>query len=76
MSGHYAEDGRHICTCGEPTVYQSFSGGREFYCEACDGGGYYPEGEGGPQARLLATKDGSYKLRRRMYDEIARRKTA
>jgi hypothetical protein len=75
MSGYYDEmTGRHYCDCGAPTVYQMFSGGEEFYCESCGNQARYPEGEGGPRARLLAEPDGAPKLRRMMYDEIARRK--
>jgi hypothetical protein len=55
-------------------MYQSFSGGREWYCPGCEGGGKYPEGDGGPRARLLSVPDGAEKLRRIMYEEIARRK--
>ena len=76
VSGYYDESGSHRCeTCDRPTVYQSFSGGREFYCLHCDYDGLYPDGEGGPRARLLSEPDGAYKLRRQMYDEIAKRKS-
>lgn len=74
MSGHYDDQGRHICGCGEPTHYAAFSGGREFYCEACDDNGYYPEGDGGPRARLLDQgADGVAVLRAQMDQELARR---
>jgi hypothetical protein len=75
MSGYYDETGAHICDCGEPTVYQMFSGGTELYCKACECQGRYPEGDGGPRARLLAEPDGALRLRRMMYEEIARRKS-
>jgi hypothetical protein len=74
VSGYYEADGTHRCDCGAATTYQSMSGGSEFYCPSCDDNGLYPEGEGGPRARLLTQPDGKEKLRRIMYDEIARRK--
>ena len=75
MSGYYADDGTHHCDCGAATVYQMFSGGKEFYCGECGNQAYYPDGEGGPRARLLSEPDGAPKLRRMMYEEIARRKS-
>lgn len=75
MSGFYDEDGRHICEwCGNPTTYQILSGGKEFWCPTCETQGPYPEGEGGPIGRMFAEPDGAKKVRRLMYDEIARRK--
>lgn len=64
----------HRCpSCGEPTVYQSFSGGREFYCAACDNHGMYEQGEAPRRAQMLA--DGRVdELRTEMRQEIARRK--
>lgn len=73
MSGYYDPDGRHHCPCGAESVYQMFSGGREFYCPDCEMQAFYPEGKGGPRVRLLAEADGAFKLRRMMYDEIGRR---
>jgi hypothetical protein len=36
-------DGSHRCpVCGNPTVYQAFSGGKEWYCKTCDETGLYP----------------------------------
>lgn len=74
MSGHYDEGGRHICPCGAPSTYQMFSGGKEFYCPSCGTQGTYPEGDGGPRARLLTIEDGALKLRRMVYEEMGRRK--
>ena len=71
---HYDEYGRHICDCGAPTTYQSFSGGREFYCPSCENNGLYPEGDGGPRARLLAQPNGAVALRAQMDQELARRR--
>ena len=60
--------------CGGPTVYQTFSGGREWYCEACDTTGEYPEGGPGlPRATLLRTPEGAVALRAQMDQELARR---
>jgi hypothetical protein len=61
--------------CGGPTVYQSFSGGREWYCEACDTTGEYPtDGPGLPRATLLRTPEGTVALRAQMDQELARLK--
>lgn len=74
-NGYYAEDGRHVCRCGAHTRYAAMSGGREFYCEGCGNNGFYPDGDGGPRARLLdAGPDGIALLRAQMDQEIARRK--
>jgi hypothetical protein len=63
--------------CGGPTVYQSFSGGREWYCEACDTTGTYPkDGPGLPRATLLRTPEGTVALRAQMDQELARRAEA
>lgn len=64
----------HRCpSCGELTVYQSFSGGREFYCKGCDNHGMYEAGEAPPRAQMLA--DGRVdELRAQMREEIVRRK--
>ena len=73
--GYYDEEGRHHCECGTPTHYQMFSGGEEFYCPNCEIQGLYPEGEGGPRARLLAQgPDGIALLRAQLDQELARRK--
>jgi hypothetical protein len=74
-NGYYREDGKHVCRCGVLTRYQILSGGREFFCEACGTNGIYPEGDGGPRARLLDQgPDGIALLRAQMDQEIARRK--
>lgn len=71
----YYEDGKHHCECGELSRYRHMSGGQEFYCEACGMEAYYPEGKGGPRARLLSQgPDGIALLRAQMDQEIARRK--
>lgn len=73
--GFYGEEGTHFCPCGEPSRYQMFSGGTEWWCESCGAEGTYPEGEGGPRARLLAQgPDGVALLRAQMDQELARRK--
>lgn len=62
--------------CGGPTQYQMFSGGREFYCPACETTGSYPEeGEGLPRATLLRNGEaGLTALRAQMDQELARRR--
>lgn len=68
-------DNCHRCSLGHPTRYQSFSGGREYYCPICGEDGIYPdEGDNLPWATLLRTADGRELLRSMMRDEIARRK--
>lgn len=67
-------DYRHRCpNCDAETVYQAFSGGREWYCEACDNNGLYPEhGAGLPRATLLRTEAGRIALKAQMDQELAR----
>jgi hypothetical protein len=75
QSDHYDEAGRHVCSCGAFTRYQSMSGGTEYFCQACGMEGIYPAGDGGPRARLLNQgPDGIALLRAQMDQEIARRK--
>lgn len=63
----------HCCPqCGAETVYQRFSGGREWYCERCDINGEYPPDGPLPRATLLATPEGRVALRAQMDQEIAR----
>lgn len=65
---------QHMCPwCGNPTRYQSFSGGREWWCDTCKGDGMYEEGEAPPRLQMLA--DGRIdELRAEMHEEIAHRK--
>lgn len=73
--GYYDDEGKHRCSCGALTRYRMFSGGSEFYCESCGMEALYPEGDGGPRARLLTQgPDGIALLRAQMDQEIARRK--
>lgn len=72
--GYYDRDGAHHCSCGEPSRYQMFSGGAEFYCPACGMNANYPAGDGGPRARLLQTESGRESLRQQLDEEIARRR--
>jgi hypothetical protein len=75
VSGYYREsDGKHICDCGAETVYQSLSGGREYYCENCENQGLYPEGEGGPRARILTQPGGADIIRAQMDKYFAEQK--
>lgn len=54
----------HLCPgCHEPTVYQLFSGGREWYCGTCDMDGQYPDGRAPSRAALLTTTEGRAALR-------------
>lgn len=77
VSDYYDESGKHICSCGKPTTYQILSGGKEFYCKTCGNNGYYPEGEGGPIARLLAGSESDReRLKQMVYAEIKKRKNS
>ena len=67
MSAHCCPD------CGEKTVYQAFSGGREWYCAHCDSNGLYPADETPPRCALLQTPEGRVALRAQMDQELARR---
>ena len=62
-------------SCGAPTVYQAFSGGREYWCPACADNGDYPAtGDHLPRATLLRTPAGVAALREQMdaaLDQIA-----
>jgi hypothetical protein len=63
--------------CGTETDYQSFSGGREWFCPGCEANGNYPEdAEGLPRATLLRTEEGRIALRAQMDQELARRADA
>jgi hypothetical protein len=65
-------DGPHRCpNCGEPTVYQAFSGGREWYCDPCDMNGEYPATmPSPPRATLLQTQEGVAELRRQIREHF------
>lgn len=66
----------HLCPeCGGETVYQVFSGGKEFVCPHCGFSGEYQDGEAPPRAALLRTEGGRDLLRSEMRVELARRKT-
>ena len=72
MSGYYNEEGRHCCpACGNYTHYASMSGGREWRCD-CGMEGWYPEGKGGPRARLLDQPGGLEELKRQMQEHFAK----
>jgi len=74
-NGYYDEDdGFHRCYKGHKTVYQLFSGGREFYCEKCDYVGFYPPGEVRIRAHLLQTPEGVEIFKKEMREELDRRK--
>jgi uncharacterized Zn finger protein (UPF0148 family) len=66
----------HRCpSCGAPTVYQAFSGGREFYCPGCGNQGIYPdEAPVPPRVAMLRTAEGREQLRRDARAEAARRR--
>lgn len=60
--------------CGADTDYQLFSGGREWYCPACDADGSYPDDAPTIRAHLLRTAEGRVALRAQADQEIARLK--
>lgn len=63
---------RHRCPhCQHPTTYQSFSGGREWYCDNCKEDGRYEPGEDPlPRAILLQTTSGRIQLRDEMTHKL------
>lgn len=65
----------HLCpNCRTPTVYQVFSGGKEWYCEPCDMNGEYPEGQTPRRVKMLQSPEGIAALRAEMGQEMARRR--
>lgn len=61
----------HVCPqCGTATVYQVFSGGKEWYCEGCGADGSYPEGKAPSRAGLLATAEGRAALKEQMHTHL------
>lgn len=63
----------HVCPhCGTVTVYQTFSGGREWACPGCEAEGEYPGGVAPSRAGLLATPEGRRELREQMRGELDR----
>jgi 8-oxo-dGTP diphosphatase len=64
----------HRCpACNERTTYQSYSGGREFYCPGCGNHGLYEPGEAPRRVQMLA-EGRIEELRVEMREEIARRR--
>jgi ribosomal protein L37AE/L43A len=62
----------HLCPeCATPTVYQVFSGGREWFCENCEATGHYPQGQAPRRARMLQTEEGRTALRAEMDQHLA-----
>lgn len=64
----------YLCPDGHETVYQAFSGGREWYCETCGNNGLYdydamPESER-PRAWRLTQPGGVDQLRNEMQKEL------
>lgn len=45
----------HVCPhCETETTYQSFSGGREWYCPGCEADGSYDVGEAPRRVQMIA----------------------
>lgn len=66
---------KHTCPeCDAETVYQPFSGGREWYCENCQSNGPYPDGQAPRRAGLLQSEAGRVALRAEMDQELAKRR--
>jgi hypothetical protein len=57
--------------CTGPTTYQAMSGGREWFCPACETTGDYPADQTPVRAALLRTEDGRAELRRQMREHLA-----
>lgn len=67
----------HQCpSCSQETVYQPFSGGREWYCETCEDTGEYPPDAAPRRAQMLQSPAGVIALRAEMDQELARRREA
>lgn len=61
-----------VCGCSE-TQYQSFSGGREFYCPQCDDTHPYQEGDAPRRVQMLA--DGKFdELHAEMRDHLEKKR--
>ncbi len=69
----------HRCPqCNAETVYQSFSGGREWWCAACEMNGDYPT-DGSvdlPRATLLQTPEGRVELAQQMREHVDAKRQA
>jgi uncharacterized Zn finger protein (UPF0148 family) len=63
----------YLCDhCGGPTVYQTFSGGKEYYCPGCGNQASYDmEKEGLPRATLLQSDEGLVALKAQMDQRLA-----
>lgn len=65
----------HLCdTCQGETVYQVFSGGKEWYCPHCGCSGEYPADQTPRRLKLLQSEAGRTALRAEMGQELARRR--
>ena len=54
-AGWFSDGGTHYCPSGHKTVYQLFSGGKEWWCGECGYSGIYPEvGRPESPAKMLA----------------------
>lgn len=70
----------HYCPADHATVYQMFSGGKEWFCQECYSAGAeiyegpYPAApiEAGPRARLLSVPGGFEQLKEQMQNEFER----
>lgn len=68
-----SKEGGHRCPdCGHATVYQVFSGGREFFCPACKCQGTYPADAPQPRATLLRTEEGRQQLKAELQRDVRR----
>jgi hypothetical protein len=66
------EQNEHLCPeCGAKTQYQTYSGGREWYCPSCKTNGPYGDGEAPRRAAMLTTPEGRTTLRGEMREHLA-----
>ena len=73
MSGYWQDD-IHYCPDGHETVYQLFSGGREWWCNECDYSAFYPE-KNRPESPAKMLADGRIdEFRKVINEELEKRK--
>jgi ribosomal protein L37AE/L43A len=66
------DEAPHRCPfCSTETVYQTFSGGKEWYCPGCDASDSYESGQAPRRVAMLTTPEGRTALRKEMREHLA-----